>query len=451
MMLVRHHPWQLLCSMGTLRSGAGVFTEDLWHRAALDAAHLPYDPSVVAFLTEEHAQGRRIILATSGSPQWAEEIAAHLGFFDEILIASAKTGNPIQQRLSQLLEQYGSGGFDYLGHSAKELPLWAVSGQAYLVKPSPSLQQQLPVQARVLPRMHSLQLPWRNWIRALRLHQWLKNLLLFVPLLTAHQLGDGQLLWQGWQAFIWFGLCASSVYVLNDLLDLAEDRQHPSKKHRPFAARHLSVIAGLLAVPLLLMVAFGGAVSGGLPRAFVEVLGFYYVLTLAYSLYLKRQMALDVITLALLYTLRIVAGAAAVGLPLTFWVLAFSMFMFLSLALVKRYAELREARQAGQSAQTPGRGYYPGDLEMIAALGAASGYLSVMVLALYLHDEDTTALYRQPELIWLACPLLLFWITRMWMLTHRGLVHQDPVLFALRDRVSLMVGGLFGLVFWMAT
>lgn len=204
-----------------------------------------------------------------------------------------------------------------------------------------------------------------------------------------------------------------------------------------------------MAFPALLAGSFAGAILL-LPWEFSAVLATYYILTLGYSLALKRQMAVDVIALALLYTIRIIAGAAACKLPLTFWILAFSMFMFLSLAMVKRYTELRESRKKGRTDKTRGRGYYPSDLEMIASLGSASGYLAVMVLALYIHDQATVLMYSYPELIWLACPLLLFWITRIWMLAHRGEVNEDPVVFAIRDRTSLMVGILFCLVFWGA-
>jgi 4-hydroxybenzoate polyprenyltransferase len=258
------------------------------------------------------------------------------------------------------------------------------------------------------------------------------------------------LLGSGLLAFVFFGLCASSVYVLNDMLDVADDRHHPRKRMRPFASGRLPLSAGLLVAPVLLAAAFLGAITL-LPPAFSATLLVYYLVTLAYSLWLKREMVLDVITLAALYTLRIIAGGAVFGLVLTSWLLAFSMFIFLSLALVKRYAELRHSRDKGQTERARGRGYYPGDLEMIAALGAASGYLAVMVLALYINDAATVVLYAHPQVIWLACPLLLYWITRVWMLTHRGEMHDDPVVFAIRDKVSLCVGLLLAIVFLGAT
>jgi 4-hydroxybenzoate polyprenyltransferase len=284
---------------------------------------------------------------------------------------------------------------------------------------------------------------------AMRLHQWLKNLLIFVPLLVSHRLGTAGSLVAGIIAFVLFGLCASSAYVLNDLLDLASDRQHPSKRRRPLAAGLMSVRAAVIAFPLLLLCAFSGALWL-LPWQFAGAMATYYVVTVAYSVLLKRLMIVDVVTLAMLYTLRIIAGTVLFHLVMTFWMLAFSMFIFLSLALVKRHAELLDARNKGDSDRPGGRGYYPGDLNMISSLGAASGYLSVMVLALYIQDPNTAALYRNPRIIWMACPLLLYWISRTWMLTHRGEMHDDPVVFAIRDRVSLAVGGLFGLVFWLA-
>ncbi len=287
------------------------------------------------------------------------------------------------------------------------------------------------------------------WARAARLHQWLKNFLIFVPLLSSHRLASVQALLDGLAAFVLFGMCASSAYMINDLRDIEHDRLHASKRLRPFASGQLPVKGGVVASGVLLLAAL--AISTWvLPWQFTVAMGVYYAITIAYSLFLKRLMMLDVVTLAMLYTLRIVAGVLAFKLVATFWMLAFSMFMFLSLALVKRHTELADARSKGEMDQTRGRGYFPGDLQMISGLGAASGYIAVMVLALYIQDPNTAALYRYPSLIWLACPLLLYWISRVWMLTHRGAMHEDPVVFAIRDPASLSVGALFGLVFWLA-
>lgn len=289
----------------------------------------------------------------------------------------------------------------------------------------------------------------RLWSRALRLHQWLKNLLIFVPLLVSHRMGAANLLAAGAVAFVLFGLCASSAYLLNDLLDVNSDRRHASKRHRPLAAGLISSRSAACCSTILLICAFGGALWI-LPWQFTGAMAAYYVVTVTYSLWLKRLMIVDVVTLAMLYTLRIIAGTLLFHLVMTFWMLAFSMFIFLSLAFVKRHAELLGARNKGDNDRPGGRGYFADDLSMISSLGAASGYLSVMVLALYIQDPNTAALYRNPRIIWMACPLLLYWISRVWILAHRGEMYDDPVVFAIRDRVSLLVGVLFGLVFWLA-
>jgi 4-hydroxybenzoate polyprenyltransferase len=299
----------------------------------------------------------------------------------------------------------------------------------------------------------TMPLGWRNvlrdWGKALRLHQWLKNLLLFVPLVTAHHLTEAALVETALIAFLCFSLCASSAYVLNDLLDLQADRQHPTKRRRPFAAERLSIHAGIVAFPILLLAAFAIA-PWRLPIAFTTGLASYYVLTLAYSTWLKRHTVIDVMTLATLYTLRIVVGGVALDIPLSFWLLAFSMFMFLSLALVKRYAELVRIRSQDSAAKANGRGYQADDMQMIASLGAASGYIAVMVLALYINDARTSQLYRHPEFIWLACPILLTWISRVWMLAHRGQMDDDPVIFAMRDLASGLMGALMALAVYAA-
>ncbi|GAB3463840.1 UbiA family prenyltransferase [Azotobacter salinestris] len=445
----RRQPLSLHKPLGWLGKGRAMLKEKLAQGAQIEVGSLPYDPQVIALIEAARRNGRTVVLATASHQSLAERIAGHLQLFDRVLATSAGHNLSAQRKRDVLVEQYGEGGFDYVGNSRDDIPVWAVARKAYVVNPERGVERRARALGNVEQVIRSTPSTLKEWRRALRLHQWLKNLLIFVPLLAAHRLTDPVLLGQAILAFLLFGLCASSVYLLNDLLDLPDDRLHHTKRHRPFASGRLSLRSGLLACPLLLAAAFAGALWL-LPWTFALTLAAYYALTLAYSLALKRCMAVDIIALALLYTLRIVAGAAAFDLPLTFWILAFSMFIFLSLALVKRYAELREARSRGRTEKTRGRGYYPDDLPMIASLGAASGYLAVMVLALYIHDQATVSLYRYPQAIWLACPLLLFWISRVWMLTHRGQMNEDPVVFAVRDRVSLLVGVLFGLVFWGA-
>jgi 4-hydroxybenzoate polyprenyltransferase len=358
----------------------------------LDVPVLPYDEGTLARTRAFRAAGGRTELAASFNDDTVKEVARHLGCFDSIVPAGPA------------------------------VPASTREGQGTV----------------------------REWLKALRIHQWVKNALIFVPLLAAHQFHNPAMLIQAVIAVIAFGLCASSVYVLNDILDLADDRHHRQKRFRPFAAGTLPIGSGLVAFPLLLALSFTIALAT-LPPLFAAVLAAYYTLTLTYSMALKRVMALDVIALAMLYTLRIFAGVAALSLTLTFWLLAFAMFLFLSLALAKRYAEVRDALERGRRGKTRGRDYDTTDLEMISSLGAASGYLAVLVLALYIREQSTVALYSNPEVLWLACPVLLFWITRVWMLTHRGQMHEDPVVFAARDWVSQAAGVIFLLTFLAAS
>jgi 4-hydroxybenzoate polyprenyltransferase len=415
----------------------------------IDAARLPYNEALVALIREARAEGREIVLATASHRVYAEQIADHLDIFDRVLATDDTTNLSAGNKRTALISEFGEGGFDYAGNSWDDLAIWPAARRAYVVDPQPGVEASARKLGNVEAVLRSPARPLRLWGKALRLHQWTKNLLIFVPLLASHRLNDLDMLMDGFLAFLFFSLCASSVYLLNDLLDLDDDRYHPTKRHRPFASGQLSLKSGLASIPLLLVLAFGGALLL-LPWQFAAVMGVYYLLTLTYSLSLKRMMMVDVITLGMLYTLRIIAGTFAFGVSPTFWMLTFSMFLFQSLAMVKRYAELREARRKGDAGKTRGRGYFATDLDMIASLGSASGYLSVLVLALYVQDESIVALYTHPEVIWLSCPLLLFWISRVWMLTHRGQMHDDPVVFAIKDRSSLVIGALFTLTFWFA-
>ncbi|MEE4671624.1 UbiA family prenyltransferase [Pseudomonas alliivorans] len=449
MAFIRQYPLQVFKLLLWLLQGKASLKRGLALSVKLDIALLPYDADVIEYIQQARRTGRLIVLATAAHETLATQIARHLNLFDQVWASDGEVNLSAHRKRDLLIDHYGQSGFDYIGNSIDDLCIWATARKAIVANPHVGVQRRAQAQGNVDQVLNAHATSLKDWRKALRLHQWLKNALIFVPLLAAHQIQQSQQVIDGLLAFLFFGLCASSVYVLNDLLDLADDRHHRSKRNRPFASGRLPIKSGLIAVPTLLLLAFGGA-AAVLPWQFSAVLGAYYLLTLVYSLYLKRHMAVDVIVLAMLYTTRILAGAAAFHLPLTFWILAFSMFLFLSLALVKRYAELREARVREVEGKTRGRGYYPGDLDMIASLGASSGNLAVMVLALYIHEGATIALYQHPHVIWLACPLLLFWITRIWMLTHRGLMNDDPVVFAIRDRISQGIGALFLLVFWVA-
>jgi 4-hydroxybenzoate polyprenyltransferase len=244
-----------------------------------------------------------------------------------------------------------------------------------------------------------------------------------------------------------FCLCASSVYVTNDLLDLASDRAHHHKSQRPFASGDLSLLAGLIMAPALLGAA--ALIAAMLPERFILVFATYFVLTLAYSLFLKGRVVVDALILAGLYTLRVIAGAGAVTVALSFWLLLFSVFLFLSLAFVKRFAEL-DALRRRERLNAAGRGYTVEDLPILQSLGTAAGYLSVLVLALYINSPDIQSLYQRPKVIWMLCVLMIYWISRVWMMAQRGQMHDDPVVFALKDRISIGVALLGALTVLVA-
>jgi 4-hydroxybenzoate polyprenyltransferase len=273
----------------------------------------------------------------------------------------------------------------------------------------------------------------------MRIHQWLKNILVFLPVGLAHRWFDIQAIWNSALAAVAFSLCASGVYVLNDLLDLESDRQHPRKRKRPCASGELPLSSAILVVPLLFVSAF--VVAALVHTQFMALLGLYLVLTTLYSLRFKALALVDIILLAMLYTIRIVGGGVASNIEVSQWLMGLSMFLFLSLACVKRFSELLVLQQRNEK-KTWGRGYWVGDLEQIAAFGAASGYISVLVLALYVSSHEIARLYSHPALVWLACPLLLYWISRIWLLARRGIVHDDPLVFALRDKVTYIVAAL---------
>ena len=446
---LRDHPLRFFQPLRWLARGKAALKQGLADATDLDVAVLPYNDNLLAFIRNERARGRRIVLATASHRRLADRVLEHLPLFEGV-IATEKGGNLAgAEKRDALVAAFGVGGFDYAGNYVDDLPVWRSARRAYVVNAPPSIELRARHFDNVAAVMPSPAPTLRDWVRGLRLHQWLKNLLLFVPLVAAHRYTEVALVIDALVAFVCFGLCASSVYVLNDLLDLRDDRHHPRKRLRPFASGRMSVGLGLAVFPCLLLMSFMLA-AWQLSPVFLWGLATYYGVTLAYSLALKRYMVLDVITLATLYTLRIIVGAVALGIALSFWLLAFSMFMFLSLALVKRYAELQAAQAMGSSQRNRGRGYLANDLHMIAALGGASGYMAVMVLALYINDPDIIRFYSRPEAIWLACPLILTWISRVWMLADRGRMNEDPVVFALRDRMSLLTGAFLVLVFWAA-
>lgn len=442
--LLRGSPVDFMRLPGKLVGGRSAVKHWIADRVRLEVAHLPYRAEVLALIDEARAAGRPIVLATAAAPQIAQAVADHLGVFDRVVSSDATTNLSARAKAARLVELFGAGGFDYVGDSRADLPVWEQARRVIVVSRSDRLRRRATGQRQGVHVISDLEAKPAAWARALRPHQWLKNLLILVPLFAAQRIGDADALRATILAFVGFCAAASFGYIVNDLLDLAADRQHARKRHRPFASGVLSVTDGIWLGIVLIAVAATTAVF--LPPIFAVVMLLYLATTLAYSIRLKQQVVLDVALLAGLYTLRIIAGAAATGIKPSFWLLAYSMFIFLSLAVVKRYTELR-AMTGASDAPLAGRGYAASDLPVLVGIGTGSGLISVLVLALYLDTPTVATLYREPEWLWLVPPVMLYWVTRLWMKTHRGEIHHDPVVFAARDRQSLAIAVLLAVIF----
>lgn len=438
--LFRDRPLAVLQIPAWLARGKAVMKQLIAERVQMDVAALPYNESLLAWLRIQRAHGRRLILCTASDTRLAVAIATHLGIFDDVMASDGQTNLSGVSKAEALVRRFGEKGFDYAGNATPDLAVWQRARRAVVVNASASVARQAESLCELEQVFPSPQTGWGVWLRMLRVHQWMKNGLLFVPLLAAHQLAD----FAAWRslllAWIAFSLCASSVYIANDLLDLGSDRLHPRKRRRPFAAGLIPAWWGVVLAPVLCGVSVGlAAMVGG---GFLGLLFAYFVLTCAYSLGLKRVVLIDCLTLAILYTLRIVAGGAAAQLPISFWLLAFSVFLFLSLSFVKRFAELQVQREQGRE-KAHGRGYYTSDAPVVQALGVASGFSAALVLALYLNSEAVLRLYPSPQWVWGTVPILVFWISWVWLQAHRGEMHDDPVVFAIQDRTSLLAGLAF--------
>jgi 4-hydroxybenzoate polyprenyltransferase/phosphoserine phosphatase len=445
---VHQTPVQVLALPVWLAQGKAVLKHRLAERVSLDTASLPYDTSVIAWLREERRSGRHIVLCTASHQKYAHAIAEELGFIDEVIATDGVTNMSAGNKAQALVDRFGDKGFDYAANSHDDVPVWARARRAIVVAARPSVSRAARAVADVTKEIGRDKGGLLQWVKALRIHQWSKNVLVFLPLIGAHEALNLALLADACIAFFAFGLCASSVYIVNDLMDLESDRRHPRKRRRPFASGSLSPLAGVFVAGLLLACSFALALT--VRPTFVLWLGAYLTGTVSYTFWLKAKVLVDAIALAGLYSLRIIAGGAAVDIPASFWLLAFSLFLFLSLALVKRYSELSLIVASGRELAA-GRGYCAADLPLVEMLGVVAGFMSVLVMALYINGETITRLYRHPEAMWLTIPIMLYWVNRMWVKTHRGEMDDDPMIFAVRDRISLMCGALFVAVMWIAT
>jgi 4-hydroxybenzoate polyprenyltransferase len=437
LVLLRARPLRALRLPLEVLRGKAAFKAFVSSHIDLDVAHLPYNVALLGYLREQAANGRPIYLATGADTRLAQRVADHLGIFVGVLGSDGRTNLTGHNKLDRLRAQFDSAEFDYIGNATPDLSLLQHSIEPMVANPSAALRRKM--KSRGVQPVRSFEergSKFKSIVRALRVHQWAKNALLFVPLLLSHQLHAPRVI-AALLAFACFSASASATYILNDLLDIETDRRHTRKQRRPFASGDLSAVQGAAIAVLLLLVGLAGATM--LPVAFYGWLLLYLAITIAYSSYLKRVALVDVLVLSSLYTLRLLAGAAATATPISQWLAGFAIFLFLSLAFVKRFAELENLRIRGLQPRN-GRAYLVADLPQLRSFGTASAYAAVVIFAIYISGTDVTALYAHPQRLWMVVPFMLLWLSRVWLLASRGELNEDPVIFAMTDRMSLLIG-----------
>lgn len=437
LLILKKNPCYLFLILFWLCKGRAHLKQQLAKKVAPDPEHLPYTQSFLTFLREEFNKGRKLILVTGANYSTAAKISAYLKIFSSVLASNESMNLTGHNKCQALTAQFGAKAYDYAGNSVIDLPVWQQARKALVVNATTSVLKKAQQSANVSQVFASKNNHLKHFLKAIRIHQYVKNLLLFIPLFVGHRDFSLSLLASSMLAFCCFCLISSSIYLFNDLLDIEADRKHTTKKYRAFAAGELSIVNGFIFI--LIFFAMGIFFSLSLSIYFTAALVSYYFIGIIYSFYFKRVFLLDVLVLAVLYTIRIIAGMAVVGAGYSDWLLLFALFFFLSLAFVKRYSELYDAQQETKI-KLAGRNYSVTDIKKIAWLGKISGYLSVLTLAFYISTERAKFLYAYPKLLWLVCLLLFIWIFRVWLLAGKGCIRQDPVIFALKDKTSLTIG-----------
>ena len=447
--LLRRNPALVLVLPWWLLRGRAHFKKQVARRAGLDVARLPYNPEVLALLQREHRQGRTLVLATAADRRIATAVAAHLGIFSAVLASDGEVNLKGQSKADALVRSYGIGGYVYIGDSWADLPVWRNAAGAVLVGGSARLAARV---AQIVPDLRRLGTAQPGVAAALlrlaRPHQWVKNLLLLVPLATAHRVGDASAWIAASEGIVAACLASSAVYAVNDVTDLNADRDHPVKRARPLASGQLQARTALLYAGALTVAAL--LVGAGLPAAFQYSLVVYLAGTTIYSLWLKRVAYADVVALAALYVLRVQLGAAAIDVPASRWLLGFTGLLFLGLALLKRHIEISEAAGSGRDLR-PSRGYPTGQAPMVARLGFASGLGAVVILGFYVVSREAALYYARPDLLWGLLPLIALWLGRAWAIALRDGMEADPVAFAVRDGTTYAVLAAMGALLLLAT
>jgi 4-hydroxybenzoate polyprenyltransferase len=436
------HPFMAFQLLLWLLKGKAFLKSELARRASLNVATLPYNAPFVDYLRKEKAAGRRIVLATAADKHIAEAVAAHIDCFDEVIASEKGRNLKGEAKAESLVERFGERGFLYAGNDHPDVAIWSRAAGAIPVSASAKVTRLAKAAAPIEAVFDDRGSRIVAFIRAIRPYQWAKNFLVFVPVITSGDVLNMGVWLSAMAMFVAFSLTASGIYLVNDLADLQADRHHPRKQKRPFASGELSLLFGIAAAPA--MVVTGCVIAALLGSAWVILI--YAALSISYSFKLKQEPLIDIFILAALYTLRLFAGGEAIDHPVSYWLLAFSGFFFLGLALIKRLSEL----MASDVDQIPRRGYRRSDRTIVQQMSVGAGFVACMILALYVQSAEVAERYADPALLWAIVPLVLFWQCHVWLATARGTMHDDPLVFAARDRVSQAIVLAAGVVMTFA-
>ncbi len=447
LLLLKKNPFYCIIALSWLWKSKAYLKEQITKRVQLSAESLPYNDDVINYIRSQDTD-RKILLVTGSNKRVAESVSKHLGLFDEVMASDSITNLTCENKRNLLVSRFGEDGFEYIGNDKADMSVWSAAKHVSVVSKEnhflQKVRESFDVKNEFLLPTPSI----RNYLIAIRMHQWVKNLLVFIPFFLNHRFNDYNALIQLVICFLCLSFIASFTYIINDLLDLDSDRLNQYKRNRPFASclvpiKDATIMMLVLLIGIIILLSL-------LKLPVVLVLMVYLISTLSYSFYFKRITILDVTILAGLFSLRVISGIVSIEAEWSFWLLAFSMFFFLSLAFAKRFSELDNLRDEGRNS-TVGRGYYVEDLPMLKSSGITVGYISILVVALYIESEKVRQMYVHPEILWLICPLLLYWIGRIWMKTGRGEMHEDPIVFAIRDKVSIITLFLCFLIVLVAT
>jgi 4-hydroxybenzoate polyprenyltransferase len=440
--LIKTNPFLLFKAIFWLLQSKSGLKAKLSQHVSLNVKTLPYNEEVISYIRSQKSE-RIVLLVTGCYIKTAEAVAEYLGLFEGVIATTDTINLTGSNKRDRLIKEFGDTGFEYIGNDRKDFKVWSHAKRVAVVAPDGRFLREVKKRFPNIIVFKQGQTKIRDYLKAIRIHQWSKNILIFVPLLLDQRIHDLQAFMQVGLGFMCLSLVASATYIINDLSDLDSDRINQYKKKRAFASGLISV-KGAIFIMIAMLAAAAGLILI-LPMAFSLALSIYTLTTLAYTFYFKRIAILDVCILAVLFTIRVICGILIIGSGWSFWLLAFSMFLFFSLAMAKRVSELENIKQTNHNT-APGRGYRLSDIHLLTSAGISSGYLSILVVALYINSDKVKALYSIPEILWLLCPLLMYWVGRIWMKTTRGEMSEDPIVFAMRDKVSLLVFAFGGMI-----